>query len=79
VAASSRQFNTAIRSFTYVDSLKGEGDVTSANLLVVLLVGAIVGARVGLVLGDLISNPLHLGIAAGFLATIVAESFATSW
>jgi hypothetical protein len=51
---------------------KREGDMTSANLLVVLLVGAIVGALAGLGLGGLISNPLYLGIAAGFLATIVA-------
>ena len=46
--------------------------MTSANLLVVLLVGAVVGALVGLGLGGVIAHPLWLGIIAGFLATIVA-------
>jgi hypothetical protein len=46
--------------------------MTSANLLVVLLIGAAVGAVVGLGLGGVISNPLWLGIVSGFLATIIA-------
>ena len=46
--------------------------MTSANLLVVLLIGAAVGALVGLGLGGLITHPLWLGIISGFLATIVA-------
>jgi hypothetical protein len=46
--------------------------VTSANLLVVLLIGAVVGAVVGLAFGGIISNPLWLGIVSGFLATITA-------
>ena len=49
--------------------------MTSANLIVVLLVGAVVGALVGLGLGGIIHNPLHLGIIAGFLATIAAGLF----
>jgi hypothetical protein len=64
--------NRAESSFTYVDLEKREGDVTSANLIVVLLVGAVVGALVGLGLGGVIHNPLYLGITAGFLATIAA-------
>ena len=46
--------------------------MTSANLLVVLLIGAAVGALVGLGLGGLITHPLWLGIISGFVATIVA-------
>jgi hypothetical protein len=46
--------------------------VTSANLIVVLLVGAVVGALAGLGFGGVISHPLYLGIVSGFLATIVA-------
>ena len=49
--------------------------MTSANLIVVLLVGAIVGALVGLGLSGIIHNPLHLGIIAGFVATIAAGLF----
>jgi putative flippase GtrA len=64
--------NRAKSSFTYVDLEKRERDVTSANLIVVLLVGAVVGALVGLGLGSVIHNPLYLGITAGFLATIAA-------
>jgi hypothetical protein len=46
--------------------------VTSANLLLVILIGTVVGAVVGLGLGGIISNPLWLGIVSGFLATITA-------
>jgi hypothetical protein len=46
--------------------------MTSANLLVVLLIGAAVGAVIGLGLGGVISNALWLGIVSGFLATIIA-------
>ena len=49
--------------------------MTSANLIVVLLVGAVVGALGGLGLGGVIHNPLHLGIIAGFLATTAAGLF----
>jgi len=48
--------------------------VTSANLLVVLLIGTAVGAVIGLGLGGVISNPLWLGIVSGFLATIIAAA-----
>jgi uncharacterized membrane protein YfcA len=46
--------------------------MTSANLLIVLLVGTVVGALVGLGLGDFFSNQWYLAIVAGFLGTIVA-------
>jgi hypothetical protein len=46
--------------------------MTTANLIVVLLVGTVVGALVGLGLGGLITDPLYLGIVSGFVATIVA-------
>ena len=46
--------------------------MTSANLLIVLLVGTVVGALVGLGLGDFFSNPWYLALVAGFLGTIVA-------
>jgi hypothetical protein len=46
--------------------------MTSANLLIVLLVGTVVGALAGLGLGDFFSNPWYLALAAGFLGTIVA-------
>jgi hypothetical protein len=46
--------------------------MTSANLLIVLLVGTVVGAVAGLGLGDFFSNPWYLAIVAGFLGTIVA-------
>jgi len=45
--------------------------VTSANLLLVILIGTVVGAVVGLGLGG-IPNRLWLGIVSGFLATITA-------
>jgi hypothetical protein len=44
--------------------------MTSANLLVVLLVGTVVGALAGLGLGGIIANPWYLAIVAGFLGTI---------
>jgi hypothetical protein len=46
--------------------------MTSANLLIVLLVGTVVGALSGLGLGDFFSNPWYLALVAGFLGTIVA-------
>ncbi len=46
--------------------------MTSASLLIVLLVGTVVGALVGLGLGGSIGNILYLAIVAGFLGTIVA-------
>ena len=45
--------------------------MTSANLLIVLLVGTVVGALVGLGLGGLFANQWYLAIVAGFSATIV--------
>jgi hypothetical protein len=45
--------------------------MTSANLLVVLIVGTIVGALTGLVIG-VGSSALYLAFAAGFLATVIA-------
>jgi hypothetical protein len=46
--------------------------MTSANLLIVLLVGTVVGALVGLGLGGLFANQWYLAIVAGFLGTIIA-------
>jgi hypothetical protein len=46
--------------------------MTSANLLIVLLVGTVVGALAGLGLGGFFSNPWYLALVAGFLGTIVA-------
>lgn len=45
--------------------------MTSANLLIVVIVGAIVGALTGLALGGVLTG-LYLAVAAGFLGTIVA-------
>jgi hypothetical protein len=45
--------------------------VTSANLLVVLIVGTIVGALTGLVVGYQLGG-LYLAMLAGFLGTIIA-------
>lgn len=45
--------------------------MTSANLLIVVLVGAVVGALTGLALGGTLSG-LYLAVVAGFLGTIVA-------
>lgn len=45
--------------------------MTSANLLVVLIVGTVVGALTGLVAGGLTAG-LYLAILAGFLATVLA-------
>ncbi len=45
--------------------------MTSAHLLIVLLVGTVVGALVGLGLGGLFANQWYLAIVAGFIATIV--------
>jgi hypothetical protein len=46
--------------------------MTSANLLVILLVGTAVGAIAGWVLGPFFQHSLYLGIVAGFFATIIA-------
>lgn len=46
--------------------------MTSANFLIVLLVGTVVGALAGLGLGDFFSNQWYLALVAGFLGTIVA-------
>jgi hypothetical protein len=46
--------------------------MTSANLLIVLLVGTVVGALAGLGLGDFVANQWYLAIVAGFLGTIIA-------
>lgn len=46
--------------------------MTSANLLVVLIVGTIVGALIGLALGPFVQHSLYLAIVAGFLGTIIA-------
>ena len=43
--------------------------MTSANLLIVVLVGAAVGAIVGLALGGTLSG-FYLAVVAGFLGTI---------
>jgi hypothetical protein len=53
------------------NNVKGRAGMTSANLLIVLLVGTAVGALVGLGLGGVFANPWYLAIAAGFIATIV--------
>jgi hypothetical protein len=45
--------------------------MTSANLLIVVLVGAVVGALTGLALGGTLSG-FYLAMVAGFLGTIVA-------
>ena len=45
--------------------------MTSANLLIVVLVGAVVGALTGLALGGTLSG-FYLAVVAGFLGTIVA-------
>jgi len=45
--------------------------MTSANLLIVILVGTIVGALTGLALGGTLTG-LYLAVVAGFLGTIVA-------
>jgi hypothetical protein len=52
----------------------GEGKfaMTTANLLVVILVGTAVGALAGWALGSMFPHSLYLGIVAGFLAAIIA-------
>ena len=44
--------------------------MTSASLLIVIIVGTAVGALIGLAIGGGL-DPLYLAIAAGFLGTIV--------
>jgi hypothetical protein len=46
--------------------------MTSANILIVLLVGTVVGALIGLGLGGFFGNPWYLALVAGFLSTIIA-------
>jgi uncharacterized membrane protein len=45
--------------------------MTSANLLIVVIVGTVVGALTGLALGGVLTG-LYLCVVAGFLGTIVA-------
>ena len=45
--------------------------MTSASLLIVLIIGTVVGALTGLAIGAT-PNPLYLSIIAGFLGTVVA-------
>jgi hypothetical protein len=45
--------------------------MTSANLLIVVLVGAVVGALTGLALGGTLTG-FYLAVVAGFLGTMVA-------
>ena len=45
--------------------------MTSANLLIVILVGTVVGALVGLALGGTLTG-FYLAVVAGFLATVIA-------
>jgi hypothetical protein len=45
--------------------------MTSANLLIVILVGAVVGALVGLALSGTLTG-FYLAVVAGFLATMIA-------
>jgi tellurite resistance protein TehA-like permease len=45
--------------------------MTSANLLIVLIVGTAVGALTGLGLSGYFGNQLYLAILAGFLGTII--------
>jgi hypothetical protein len=59
----------------------GDFHMTSASLLVVLIVGTIVGALTGLALGPGI-NGLYLSILAGFLGTVlagIARNMLISW
>ena len=44
--------------------------MTSASLLIVIIVGTVVGALIGLAIGGGM-DPLYLAIVAGFLATII--------
>jgi hypothetical protein len=44
--------------------------MTSANLLIVVLIGAVVGALTGLALGGTLSG-LYLAVVAGFLGTVI--------
>jgi hypothetical protein len=45
--------------------------MTSASLLIVVLVGTVVGALVGLALGGTLTG-FYLAVVAGFLATVIA-------
>ena len=45
--------------------------MTSASLLIVILVGVVVGALVGLALGGTLTG-FYLAVVAGFLATVIA-------
>ena len=46
--------------------------MTTANLLVVIVVGTAVGALAGWALGSMFPHSLYLGTVAGFLAAIIA-------
>ena len=46
--------------------------MTSASLLIVLLIGTVVGALTGLVVGGAM-GALYLAIVAGFLGAVVAD------
>jgi hypothetical protein len=45
--------------------------MTSANLLIVLLIGTVVGALTGLAIGGAM-GPLYVAVVAGFLGAIIA-------
>lgn len=45
--------------------------MTSANMLILILVGTVVGAVTGLALGGMLSG-LYLAVVCGFLATLIA-------
>jgi uncharacterized membrane protein YeaQ/YmgE (transglycosylase-associated protein family) len=49
----------------------GEESMTSANLLIVIIVGAVVGALTGLALGGTLHG-FYLAVVAGLLGTLVA-------
>jgi hypothetical protein len=55
--------------------LKG---VTSASLIVVIVVAAAVGAGVGGILGNYVS-PVVVALGSGFMATVVAVIVRTHW
>ena len=46
--------------------------VTSASLIIVILVGAAVGAAVGGILGTTALSPVTIALASGFIATVAA-------
>jgi uncharacterized membrane protein YeaQ/YmgE (transglycosylase-associated protein family) len=52
--------------------------MTSANLLIVIIVGTVVGALTGLALNGVFEG-LYLAVAAGFLGTIIAGIVVCRW